>query len=318
MNPFIIKNIIEPVVKYTLYPIQKHRLKKHFNMNPKFIKIETTNLCNGKCSYCPNKTMSRKRGIMSDETFRLIILDAKKLKVKEIHLQNFGEPLVDKKIFERINHIKQTTDMKVIIFTNGSLLTDDNIKKLIDSDLDEIKISFDGFSKEYFEKYRKPFKFHDIKLKIIALKKEHLKSNSKLKICLNVVYDSTISETQIDKLKHEWIDIVGLNNIYFQKVHNWADTEIKNHKFRKMNCRDMFEYMTILWNGDVVPCCLDYEGFQFIGNVTNEPLNNIWFGRNFSIFRYFALINKRYNQLCQKCSLPCQYKYPYLDSLRWK
>ena len=47
----------------------------------------------------------------------------------------------------------------VKIFSNGSLLNEPHARGLIDAGLDEIKISFDGASKEEFERIRFPLKF---------------------------------------------------------------------------------------------------------------------------------------------------------------
>jgi radical SAM protein with 4Fe4S-binding SPASM domain len=41
-------------------------------------------------------------------------------------------------------------------------------------------------------------------------------------------------------------------------------------------CGAPFSEVSILWNGDVVLCCYDYDGFNIIGNIREKPLSEIW------------------------------------------
>lgn len=50
-------------------------------------------------------------------------------------------------------------------------------------------------------------------------------------------------------------------------------------------CRDLFRYMGILWNGDVVPCCYCVSGKRVIGNVNEDGLNDVWEGGAYAELR---------------------------------
>lgn len=41
-------------------------------------------------------------------------------------------------------------------------------------------------------------------------------------------------------------------------------------------CTSPFTEVSVLWNGDVVLCCYDYDGFNVIGNINSKPLKEIW------------------------------------------
>ncbi|MCK5075228.1 MAG: hypothetical protein KAR38_02580, partial [Calditrichia bacterium] len=84
---------IDFTVEKFVYPHLRKRYS-HVNYVPNFIKIETTNLCNSMCLYCPHKTLKREQGFMDETLFRKIISEVYDLDIPEVHLSNFGEPLL--------------------------------------------------------------------------------------------------------------------------------------------------------------------------------------------------------------------------------
>jgi len=306
----IIKNIDELVFKW-LWIINDKQIKVPA---PKFIKIETTNYCNGACKYCPHSGLKREKKEMSSSLFERIINDCVKLKVKEIHLTNFGESLLDSQLFKRIEYIKsKSKKINTTFITNGFLLNNENIKKIIESKIDKIKISFDGFSSESYEKYRTSFKFYDIKKKVENL----IKNNEKgIKIILNSTYSpSEINRKQIKNFYSEWTKKVDF--IDLQKIHNWAKG--KDYYKNSPPCLLPSLYATILVNGDVVPCCLDYEGKIKLGNIYKESLGAIWNSKKYEEFRKDAISLKKRNVLCKKCNVPFLHKKtPYFSAIKYK
>ncbi len=101
-------------LKAILY-LSRNRIFNWFNYNralgrtksagvwpPGTLIIETTNLCNARCTMCTHYVMRRARGSMSQRLFEKIIKDASKVGIGMINLQYLGEPLMDEKLFDRI------------------------------------------------------------------------------------------------------------------------------------------------------------------------------------------------------------------------
>ena len=46
--------------------------------------------------------------------------------------------------------------------------------------------------------------------------------------------------------------------------------------YYKKICSQPFSRLTILFNGDVTPCCVDWSHKLVVGNVKNESLDDLW------------------------------------------
>ena len=59
--------------------------------------------------------------------------------------------------------------------------------------------------------------------------------------------------------------------------------------------------MSIAWDGDVVPCCFDYDKKIVLGNIENETLSEIWNGTKMHDLRREFITNHVCNSLCRNC-----------------
>lgn len=70
-------------------------------------------------------------------------------------------------------------------------------------------------------------------------------------------------------------------------------------------CRHIYKYYMLLWNGDFVPCCIDFNGTMIIGNVINDNLNlnDLFYGDRYKIFRSkMEKLDYEEFPLCRKCN----------------
>ncbi|MFH1307824.1 MAG: radical SAM/SPASM domain-containing protein [archaeon] len=291
-----------------------HKKYSSYSNKPNFIRIETTNFCNSKCTFCPHKSMKRKKGVIAENLFKAVIDQAADWRVKEVHLQNFGEPLMDKNLGKRIKYAKSKNIPKVVLFTNASLLSDKKSQEIIQSGLDTLFISFEGYSKEIYNSSRIGLDYDKVSSNIKNFYYLKRKLNTKNpQLILNVVYEKKYKKIA-KKFKKEWIKYY--DGIVFQQLHNWGKGNLKAKFNIKTFCTEPWNYMTINWNGDVVFCCLDYEGFVPVGNAKNEPLKKIWNNEKYSLLRKSILQGKLSNiGLCKNCSVPYISKHHYYNCL---
>src|SRR5687768_1461423 len=108
---------------------------------PEIVQIESTNICNAKCVFCPRDDMHRRQGVMSFELFRKIVDECAELGITHVRVHNYGEPFIDRRLVEKVRYAKQKGIKEVGMISNGSLITDDVARGIIDAGLDAINIS---------------------------------------------------------------------------------------------------------------------------------------------------------------------------------
>jgi hypothetical protein len=85
---------------------------------------------------------------MSEETFGVILRNLEELEPRVVVMYHGGEPFLCKHIFGWIRTIKSMGVGFVKTVTNGTLLTDDLLGRIVESGLDSIEFSLDGQSPE--------------------------------------------------------------------------------------------------------------------------------------------------------------------------
>ena len=94
---------------------------------------------------------------MDFDLYKKIIDEAKDF-VFDVNLFHRGESLLHPRIYDMIKYANEK-GIYTRLFTNATLLDDKNAKSIIDSGLDFISFSFDGYTKEDYEKVRINFDF---------------------------------------------------------------------------------------------------------------------------------------------------------------
>jgi radical SAM protein with 4Fe4S-binding SPASM domain len=281
------------------------KLEKEF---PRGVDIGVTNACNSDCIMCPHSKL-KSIGTMDMKLYKKIIDNCSELKIKIITLSFFGEPLLDKTLIEKIKYAK-SKKLIVGFYSNASLLTEKWARDLIESNLDGITISFDGYSKGVYEKIRKGLKFNVVKkniLNLIKIRKNLGKGHPKINL---VLVELEENKKEIKDFYDEWKNKVDSINII--NMRNWAN-EIKkkgtkesfhfNYRVKRKPCALIWQKMVIDWNGDVVLCCDDWNHSTILGNLRKQSIEDVWRGsklkniKKFHIKREFAKV-----PLCSGCN----------------
>lgn len=302
---------------------------------PQEFQIEPTNLCNFRCPLCSNNSSKRKKGVLSFDKFKQIINNLG-VKVKLLNLTLDGEPLLNKDIFKMVKYARGKKISKIILFTNGSTLHKFSYDKILESGLSSLTISFDGATKRTFEHYRVGGDFNKIfknakDLCHEKIRRQKLNPNKEYPlICLQFLVMKH-NEHEIEKMKQIAKDILKPDKLLLKSTALWTnlnkcekkdlakDWLPKNKKFwryddnlnikgkrksKYLSCSFLFDQTLILWNGDVVLCCLDFEGQYKIGNIFEEPYKKIFKSKRFNDLR--KKIYTKQLKFCDECDLPNQ------------
>ncbi len=109
---------------------------------PHCVFIEVTNHCNLLCETCPRTFVTYEEPkTLGWENFLKIVDQFPDMERAVLH--GIGEPLINKDLPRMIAHLK-ARGVHVLFNTNGTLLTADWSRQLIESGLDELRCSIDG------------------------------------------------------------------------------------------------------------------------------------------------------------------------------
>ena len=161
--------------------------KKFIAQSPRFFHIGLTTRCNMSCIMCPVHGRDPPQGKKFAEIEAPVLarafegLNAFSGSVQRFFLADYGEPLLYPGIFEVISRVREICPHASIhMNTNGALLDEEIIHKIIDSELNEIAISLDAATKGTYEKIRKNSDF-DLVVgnleRLVRMKKEYGKNS---------------------------------------------------------------------------------------------------------------------------------------------
>jgi MoaA/NifB/PqqE/SkfB family radical SAM enzyme len=116
--------------------------------------VEPTNRCNLECRTCIRNGWDEPMGFMTRETFSRIIEGLRAFSpAPMVFFGGFGEPLAHPDIVDMVGQAK-ALGTQVELITNGTLLTPDMSRQLIDADLDMLWVSLDGATPESYADVR--------------------------------------------------------------------------------------------------------------------------------------------------------------------
>lgn len=242
---------------------------------PPVVRIETTNACNSACVMCPHKSMTRPVGVMEQALYEKIVRECVESNVRVLHLHNFGEPLVDKHFVERVAFAKGLGIRKVKFFTNASLLSDEKIDALLDARPDEIKASIDSNSREKFEAIRVGLRYSEVTdniRRLVAARNRRGLTRPVVKLNFVLREDNRHEKGPFIR---EWKGIV--DRICFDDEHNWSRGGAESGGREVLHaCLRIWNTFTVLWDGRVALCCLDYDGEEILGDLISQTIRDVW------------------------------------------
>ncbi|HEY0087402.1 MAG TPA: radical SAM/SPASM domain-containing protein [Candidatus Lokiarchaeia archaeon] len=233
-------------------------------MDLKVLQIETTSLCNSHCIFCIHNSL-KTFGTMSDNLFLKILNDAREIPtIQTIIPMMLGEPFLDKKIISRLKLINQILPkVKISLFTNCSLLTDKIVKELWEIKNLKMYFSLNG-TKEVRKRLMDLDDFEHCfeMIKLYASKKECI---------VQMVQYPSVSNGELKEFKNLFPNAPPTLQVISYK--NWSGD--KFCALPKTSCKRAMYDMTIMWNGLVNLCCMEY-GKVIFGDANKSSIKEIW------------------------------------------
>ena len=307
------------LVHVSLTALQKEHPPR-LNYLPPCLFVEVTNRCNLTCPTCQLGTDQAYKGYnksdITFEQFKKIVDQVPSLVY--VTLQGIGEPLLNKDIIKMIKHCSEK-GISTYINTNGTILTENKSRELVESGLSNLSISINSFNEKVFSETRSGASIHKVTENVkrfIEIRKELnlkrpivsfrailmketepymeeliFKSNELgvdvlyIQLFISIIADKTLCNSS---LKKEEIDA------FSDKLEKWKKQikmQIITESFGKSSnnlgqCKLPWFSPNVTAEGFVTPCCtISNPSILNMGNIFETPFEQIWNSKKFATFR---------------------------------
>lgn len=262
--------------------------------------VEITNQCNRDCSFCPGT--ARAPGMMSLEEFSVV---AEKLRgvTKFLYYHLMGEPLTHPALPDMIRKASQL-GFRSIITTNGTLLGTRG-QALLDAGVHKVNISVHSFEEGTVENYldyiNGCMEFADRASRMGTLAVFRLWNQG----CDEGRNISTL-DLMHKRFPQPWKEeprgtrIQDRMYLEYGERFEWPDLQAQD-RGKRVFCYGLRDHFGILWDGTVVPCCLDHNGDIPLGNIFRQELSQILLSPRAKAMVDGFSCRKAPEELCRRC-----------------
>ncbi len=285
--------------------------RRKWEENPKSLKpgdfplhldIEVTSVCNLKCHFCATTYSSQrvKNGFMQWETAKKVLDEAGAYGVYACKFNMRGEPLLHKELSRFIKYAKKKGIVDAFFNTNAMLLTEEKAKMLVDSGLDRLTVSCEGFEKEIYERNRLGANFEEVLANIEGLRKIREKMGSKKpKIRIQAVLIPELKE-RLDEFIAFWKDKV--DQVSYNEMLDNIPGGIKPIRSSWI-CPFPYQRITIMWDGSITICYNDFYGKLVMGNIHSKSIRDCWVSSLEDLRRIHREERAHEIEACAECPL---------------
>lgn len=292
---------------------------------PFAVMVEPTNRCNLHCILCPTGMgdLKRKKGEMSPERMRTLVRELPG-EVSLILFWGMGEPFMAKSFLIGVSEAKRR-GIRTRASTNGHFLAENGTAAMvIESGLDELIVSLDGTIPETYRKYRQGGNFQRVvdgirKLRSVRDSKRHKTPRLILQFLVTVYNEGDLNELDefAARIGVDRVEVKTLQAAFSPEGKKYLPKNQLKSRYkissrgiepvkRRINwgvpCRRLWYSTVINWEGDVSPCCFDKDSQFIMGNVFEENLTEIWYGKPYRNFRDTILTKGPVFPMCRDCT----------------
>ncbi len=315
-----------PVVPYTQLGKNRVDLSSLLPLPaPLSLFVEPTNVCNFRCQFCPEsfvdyESQAGGRRTMSLEDFRKVCADIKALgRLKVLRFYMLGEPLLHRELEEFIRHAKdQDVAERIEVTSNGSALTPERSRKLVEAGLDYLRISIYASTEE---------RHHDVTGSVVGL----------ARLVANVSAFREIRDSMGSRKPYLFVKMIDAmdaaenarffelfgsiaDEIGLEPRTNWTGFEGRDltllahlsdqEKLKllpypvKAVCPYPFYVLVVHADLDVSVCCADWNKKALVGNLRRQTLAEVWRSQELRDFQKMHVENRRSeNESCRNCTV---------------
>ncbi|MDD5738614.1 MAG: radical SAM/SPASM domain-containing protein [Candidatus Pacebacteria bacterium] len=269
---------------------------------PVNLDIECADDCNYRCNFCYRNANSKitediNTGVRFNmDLYEKILKEGQENNLKAINFGFSGEPLINPNLAEMVKMARKYGIIDVRIISNGGLLTQEKIEKLLIAGVTFFSLSIDAINEETYFKVKGSKLFY----KVIENLKFLYETREKMGKSLPVIRASFYSNPENKGQEEQFIKMVSPFTD-FVDIQAFSDIKDKSRKLKRVYDCDMpFRRMGIFANGKVCPCCSFYSKLLIVGDANKNTIKEIWNSQAVKGVRD-SFINQKPNEVCLRC-----------------
>jgi radical SAM protein with 4Fe4S-binding SPASM domain len=246
---------------------------------PLALDIESTNLCNLDCFFCPRKEAAKGEGLMDFALFTRLIDECQaRGPVRKIGLHKDGEPLAHPRIVDMVRYIKDKQAADIVSFTsNGILMKPRKAEQLIEAGLNDVSFSIDATDGETYRQSKGRDKLAQVESNVrhfLAIRPPEIKVTVKF---IRMRENDGEEERFIDSWRDSGADIL------VTEYHDWSgsvrDSSLVGiEATSSYACENPWYSLAVNWDGKVSICCVDWDSQAVVGDANEQSIHEIWQG----------------------------------------
>ena len=294
---------------------------------PLTLAVEFVNRCNLKCVMCWTENHTLELANLDSNNFEELLSQLPNLSALVMGL---GSEIFVYKDWEKIFEIIKLKNIKdTFLSTNGTMLDDNKIDIILNSNISRVEISLDAATELTYKKIRGFDKLKIVEENIIKLIKARDTKGSRLPLIRLCFVVQELNKNEVVMFKEKWGNLVDY--VSFQQLQDvsrvssymgknldfWLTEESAQQRkaeTSKLNndlaiadpegqgafCSYPFNSLNVWSNGDITPCCCFFGKALVIGNIGKMKLEDAWNSDSLSDLRD-QFNNSELNKVCRDC-----------------
>lgn len=300
----------------------RERISAAFSERPGTIAVDVVSCCNLRCPLCsvPPFLVKKNGNFMTLEDFKAAVGN---INIgSDLCLVYAGEPFLNPDFFEMVHQVSESFYVSTI--TNGTLLNRRNIRAVLDSGLDFLQISFDGFSRESYEKYRVGADFEKVRNGILDLIRARREEKRRVPHITITFLVNAYNENELNGCRRFFLG-KGADRFFSKAINlnvhrrldgkkekdlkDWLPRRREISLYEEQDGKVLFRSRDgvcttcmnpiIRCDGEVLICCHDVFNTVKIGNIHESDLRSLWFSEGYRETRRRA--KQRLLPICRQC-----------------
>ena len=275
--------------------------------------------CNFKCEMCPQAEGREKDFVkkMPQDVMEKILDDAMNYGVKSVSLHGSGEPTLNNNMPDAVRAVKKR-GLKCLSFTNGYRLNDKMSRRLIEAEIDVLRVSAIGYDRDSYHRWMSVDAFDMVRENVKGFGELNQEMGGSSEIHLyHLITDMDRKEEEAVGYRANWVDYTGaFAEIWL--MHNWsggydspyARSEIASVAQPRSCGRPFAELLQVRAGGTaghtgaVVACCmvLGKDSTAILGHLDDQSIEEVVAGGPYEELRK-AHREGRFNDIsyCKDC-----------------